>query len=350
MVQIIKLKEYEETTDPIIITTRELEILQNDFQDYIRITTTPLPDPQDKNKAHLTLKARFYVGILGVSPDLTIIINPKAEADFIAMLRYIESRKITIWNKLASNIAKEKNFFNFFIGIFLQETHELLRKKKRQAYGLQRLKSTYPKGKILVSKSIQSRNIFPRKFYCRKFEFSFNNVYNQAIKHALLYIRSIISGDQLNLYKKIMGLLTDVDVSGFNIRVLQKITYNRLTYDYRPIHDYCWLILNDFSVKFEEGREKFFAFILNSWNVYEIFLATVFKRFQSKFQINTYRIDSVVAKINWDVKRDRPDIILSQSGEEKFIIEAKYKTKFQNIDRNQINWYLTQGRKKIPYG
>ena len=60
-----------------MITKEELATIQREFGDYVDIPASPLQDPQNAMMVHLKLRAKSYIGILGVSPDLTIIINPK---------------------------------------------------------------------------------------------------------------------------------------------------------------------------------------------------------------------------------------------------------------------------------
>lgn len=70
---------------------------------------------------NVTIKAKSYIGLLKISPVLQIIIKPKIEADFIAMLKYIDDKKILIWQKLVESIKKEENFIEFFIKSFSEE-------------------------------------------------------------------------------------------------------------------------------------------------------------------------------------------------------------------------------------
>ena len=92
--------------------------------------------------------------------------------------------------------------------------------------------------------------------------------------------------------------------------------------------------------------------MINSWNVYEIFLREIYTLFQSKYIINAYKITDLSDMINWEMKRSRPDLIFKKNGKDIIYIDAKYKIVDSKADYNQIITYLTQSQpgKPLPYG
>jgi len=105
------------------------------------------------------------------------------------------------------------------------------------------------------------------------------------------------------------------------------------------------MILEDFTIKFEYGKQKFYSFILNSWNVYERFLRSIFQTFQQKFNVNFYEIPNLSYEVDWD-KRVEPDIVLWYEEDEPIIIDAKYKEEFKDEDFYQMSHYLGLSKAK----
>ncbi|GAI60204.1 unnamed protein product, partial [marine sediment metagenome] len=230
--------------------------------------------------------------------------------------------------------------------------YELLISFHKKGYFLKKEKLRQPKGKILVTDTIKSFK--PNEFliFCQNFEFSLNIPHNQLIKYTLHYIKDVISLKNYNLYYKSLQFLKMVDLVKWHPSEIGKITYDQLTLKYKPVHELCLLILEDFSLKFEKGRERFFSFVINSWNVYEIFLREIYILFQSKYIVNAYKITDLSDMIDWEMKRSRPDLIFKKKGKNIIYIDAKYKIVDSKADYNQIITYLTQSQpgKALPYG
>ncbi|MHA1684715.1 MAG: 5-methylcytosine restriction system specificity protein McrC, partial [Promethearchaeota archaeon] len=212
---------------------------------------------------------------------------------------------------------------------------------------------TFPRGRILIKETIINQIKRQIGIICELNLLDKNNPYNQVIKFTLNRIKPLISIDEKTLsrrnyllYKKLSNILDEIEPGSWNSHQIEKLDYNRLNNAYKPIHDFCRLILDDFSIKFEKGTDSFFAFVINSWNIYEVFLREVFKEFLgSKYRVKSYKIDNNLSdEVNWDEKL-QPDLILipisSTNEKETLFIDAKYKKKYNISDFRQMNHYLT---------
>ena len=237
--QIIQLEEYEEKK--VIITKEEWEYLDNKCKYY---TFSYIKDISH-DKLEISIKARFYIGLIRICSSLELIIRPKIKAaNFIAMLEYVDNKRIKTWNKLVRSIKKKQNFIDFFIELFLKEVHELLIFERKRGYNLIIQNCSNPKGKILISSTIKSRKFVSNKICCQFFNFSLNTPYNQIIKYTLNYIKKIISTENFSLYRQNLAILKNVDYVKWNTKEIEHLTYNRLNYKYNTIHDFCRLILD----------------------------------------------------------------------------------------------------------
>jgi len=344
-IKLILLKEYEKKT--IIVSKAEWEFFNKKSKYYTCSDITDVPP----NEKKISIQARFYIGLIRICPTLELIIRPKIKAaNFITMLEYVDKKRIKTWKKFVENIEREPNFIDFFIGLFLREVYELLMIERKRGYNLIIENRNRPKGKILIDNTIKSRGLFSNQISCQYFILSLDTPHNQIIKYTLNYIRKLISIENFNLYRQNLAILKNVGYLKWNTNDIEHLTYDRLTHNYKPIHDFCRLILDDFSLKFDKGQERFFAFVINSWNVFEIFLREIYKRFLTEFVVDAYKIGGLTDDIDWDAKDARPDIILKQNDEDKIYIDAKYKTEKITNDYYQLNYYLTQLSKKLPYG
>ncbi|MFW9876397.1 MAG: McrC family protein [Candidatus Thorarchaeota archaeon] len=344
-IKLIPLEEYEEKI--ILVTREEWEYFDKNSKFYFCSDIRDIPP----NKKEISIQARFYIGLIRICPTIELIIKPKIKAaNFIAMLEYVDKKRINTWKQFIENIEREPNFIDFFIGLFLKEVHELLSLERKRGYNLMIENRNSPKGKILMSNTFKSGGPLNNQISCQYFVLSLNTPHNQIIKYTLNYIRRLISNENFSIYRQNLAILKNVDYLKWNSTDIEHVTYNRLTYNYKPIHDFCRLILDDFSLKFEEGKEKFFAFVINSWNVYEIFLREIYKKFQSDFRVDAYKIGGLTDDTDWDEKDARPDIVLKKGEEDKIYIDAKYKMEKKDNDYYQMNYYLTQSPKKLPYG
>ena len=107
------------------------------------------------------------------------------------------------------------------------------------------------------------------------------------------------------------------------------------------------MILDDIFLDFKRGEEDFFAFVLNTWNVYETFLHEIFLRYQER-DLDFSTPPSLNSISDGSTKYLRPDIVLLKNNLPFTIIDAKYKFKLDQSDENQIIRYI--GRYNINTG
>lgn len=305
------------------------------------------------------VKMKYFIGIVSISPTLKFVISPKIDnANFLSMLEYIDPSKIKVWEDLVSGLDKEQNYIELFISKFLNQTEQLLKKSLIRGYDLQIVNSQSVKGKILFKTNFRNLYLNNFKHYCLIHEYNANTIHNQLIKRTLMFIRRIVPQGDRKLYKKLLLMLEGVENKIISNQQIHRMSYNRLTYNYKPVHDICYLILNDFSFNFKSGESHFFSFVINSWNIFELFLRNIYFRFQQKWNVNPYNIDHISDDTDWENKVNlRPDIILESLSDVGVMIDAKYKfvsgTHVQS-DYFQIITYLTQylhhNNETIQYG
>lgn len=332
-----RVLETIETRDSVVeLTLDEYNVIKGQYAKYFEVSRA--------YSSQVTITPKSYIGVFHVASGLTVVVKPKIDfADFIGMLRYVDSRRVVVWKKLVSGIQKSDNFIDFFISRFVEDVFTLLLQKRRQAFEKKEVLTSRIRGKILVSRSVSRVQRCEPELYCQVHDFSLNNLHNQVIRCAMEYIRPVVPDKAVSTYHTILHVLKDVDAIHKREIEFDRIPYDRFTDAYKHVHEFCRLILNDFSLEFVAGRETFYAFALNSWNVYEVFLREIFKRFQKVYDIDAYKISEINEDIDWtNKKQNRPDIIASKDGDVRFLMDAKYKKGERDSDYHQMVTYLVQ--------
>ena len=346
----LQLFEYDERD--VELTVEEKIQMETTFKKYINSSFKQEINPETQHY-HGKIQSKFYIGILHISQRLDIIIKPKIHfADFITMLTYVDTKRVRVWHELAENIERVPNFIYYFLKIFLEDTYILLLKCCHYGYQRNSIVEKVPRGKIQIISTISQQYQIPPRFICQVHEFSSNIIENQIIRWTLEYITPLISGDLLPIYRNLLNLLKEVELKKIFIQDIDRLHYTKLTQPYHTIHDFCRLILQDFSLDFNQGNEHCYAFVLNSWNVYEKFLFAILNQFQNKYHVDAYKIKDINEEIDWDQKFNsfnRPDMILSDHEEKpRIIIDAKYKFESGRTDKLQIKEYI--GERSLQLG
>lgn len=305
---------------------------------------------EDQPEYLIEITTTYYIGLIKIDDYLRIVISPKiSHANFIAMLKYIEPERVDSWKLLFEGIEKEDNFIDLFIKHFLESVSDLLESNYRKGYSLYQEDRIAPKGRINFRNSIKNLNKYPHRLNCKYFKFNLDTPHNQIIKYTLSYIKAVISPNLFKKYQNLLRKLNTVQFRKWTVFEIRNLHYSRLDVQYRPIHQMCIMILDDFSLLFSDGISCFFTFLINSWNIFERFLLKIFEMFQSEYQVDSYNLDEIAGTYDKDIYRERPDIILSKDNSPKIIIDAKYKFFTNNRkDKHQLNWYL--GRFNLQIG
>ena len=109
-IKLIPIEEYEEKI--IIVTREEWEYFDKRSKYYSCSDIRDIPP----DKKEISIQAKFYIGLIRICSTLELIIKPKIKAaNFIAMLEYVDKKRINTWKRFVENIEREPNFIDFFI-------------------------------------------------------------------------------------------------------------------------------------------------------------------------------------------------------------------------------------------
>lgn len=309
-----------------------------EFKDYFDLPESqPVGDPP----LRVAVRATSYIGVVGLSPTLTLIVNPKiSSSEFFAMLQVADTKRARVWRSVAEHVGRDVGMVDFLVTMFLTRACELLERQVRRAYAPEITRGSSPRGRVLVGKTLREARPPALHFTCRYHAYSPNNPHNQVIRYTLERVRPIIPRDTRRAARKLDRLLEGVSSLPWTPAEVRRLPYDRLTKDYETVHTLCRFLLERFAFRFAEDTHQFLSFLMNSWDVFEQFLRVVFTRYQSSYHVDAYVVRESSATFNWAQKTTRPDLIFSDGAGPRFVVDAKYKSHPTPGDFNQLYRYV----------
>lgn len=257
------------------------------------------------------IKPKNYCGFLSLQNKDYFIVPKIALKDeenlniFIYMLIY--AYDIKVFNE---SISSSKNIkfkcLDIFIRYFSNTLIEELKKGVYKSYTSKEESSKVLKGKYLFEKNFS--NFFNQNICCEFDEFTINNQLNRFFLYAIKTFMKYTNYQNLH---KCELILDDVDSIHIDINRLN-IEFNRLNNRFKKSFDIAILILNRLSPLVNNSNEKSFSFLFDMSEVFEKFIARLYKNIDSSSI-------SQVQKIYGNLLL-KPDIIFQNK-----IIDTKYK-------------------------
>ena len=303
------------------------------------------------------IRAKSYVGVLSVK-EYVIQILPKlyrsevvgaerveeAVRNLLFMLSY--TKRFKIREVGVSALAKVKtDLYEVIVYLFAKNLGDLLKRNFRRDYEKWEERLKYVKGKVLVEKQV--RRLTHEKIYCSYYELSENNWLNKVLKYTC-HLLSQKTRNERNwrMLQEILGILGSVDLVPVSVEDIERVRLNRLNEEYQPLLDLCKLFLENMSLELQGSRFKTFSLIFDMNTLFEEFIGEVIRRNKNEVMKNTDFIGCNVRlqmEKRWLVEEPKafsliPDIILTENGNTRLIIDTKYKL----LDRRRKHYGVSQ--------
>lgn len=315
-----------------------------DFELLFNITYT---DKKDKKRflfsylARDKIKANSIVGSVSLKNGLTIEILPKfanGELSETLKKRYRE----TLLNII--RVSKENNFIvtqsqsnkvsmsempliNYIIELFSSSLLFTLRQGLYQTYAKEINNTSFIKGNILISKTIQNNFVDKSKMYCSHIKHSSNNLLMSVFKtlsKLLMQDDNLSYKTKQNLHE-IYILLDNVDLIDLREQDFKKVVFNRLNDKYEVLFSQAKFIFNKympFSSKI--NATPFWSILFSMDYLFEKFIAYLFQRSNIVFQ------EQNLIKCFKNEQKDmfvsiKPDFIIESTNNLVSVVDAKWK-------------------------
>jgi len=362
----IEISEYEDFPAPIEISIKNLDNFYSEFKDKFEITPTfefykniKKKIKEDhryngkNNKFKLNLKSRYYIGIIKLPNNKTVIIKPKISNDvkFLHMFEYVDPQYAKIFFDITQKITPESNFLTLLIERFISLAERLLRRTLVKNYTPVLSRSNKIRGKLCQRDTIKNPIFLKGKVVCVFDDFVPDILENQIVKFALFQLKFIAGQKYQARIHNLLIKMGDISLKQIKIEDIDKIKYNHLNIHYKNVHNYCRMIIGRFSFGFELGKHEWFSMLLNSWDIYERFLRKIMEKYLKEKLGPDLSIEKKGIKPKpWDKNKLFPDIIIRKDDEVLLLCDAKYKLEYEIKDIYQAAYYIRLFSKRNEKG
>jgi 5-methylcytosine-specific restriction enzyme subunit McrC len=333
--KIIELTEYK--TKLIPRHDEIIDLIQNKYNKQIELNIK-----RTKKGDQIALTSLGWVGFIPLNSNFAIKINPKVSIqNLFAMLNYVFDLKSFYF---LDGIAQSESLTDFCDRLVVSLTEKIINRRKKGLYATyfnEETQLTTIKGKINLKKTIQ-------KPYNIKLNCQYQNRTNDIEENQILLWTlncltrcKIFNNDRHSLIRKAYhGLQHSITLKPFKPQECINRQYNRLNQDYKIMHLICFFFLQHISPTHHQGEENTLPFLVNMAQLYEKFVAQWLKTHLPAYL--KLKIHEEI-RINEDLKFNIDLVIYDQeTGKSCYILDTKYKTKFNPTDFHQIVSYTTQ--------
>lgn len=329
-----------------------LQKIQNRLQKINKISGVTIFEPTWK-----TVKARNYVGVVNVGKT-TIQILPKlyksvdendrveeATRNLLFMLSF--TKRLKLKETGLSRLKKEQsNLYECIIYLFAKNLLETLKKNYRRDYERREEDLKFVRGKVLVSRQI--RRPVHDKILCSYHELSEDILLNRILKYTCHLLASRVkSRGNWVLLQNILSIYDSVTLSPVRLSDFEKIRFNRLNEDYEPFISLARLFLENMSLELQSSQFRTFSLLFDMNVLFEEFIGEFLRRYRNEILGDTeFSSCQIHLQTNrrWLVEEPRsfrliPDIVFSENGKVRLIIDTKYKI----LDSSKPHFGVSQG-------
>lgn len=283
------------------------------------------------------IQLRNYVGLVELPDGYQIEILPKIRVDgdadeermvFLRMLRYLGTDVSFKTLDNAHLRSGKAPLFEVFIGMFVAEASDLVRRGLRSAYVEVHSQESFVRGKIDFAKQAKANPAHAERLNLVFDDYLVDRAENRLVKTTLLYLRGATrSGENL---RGILKLLPSFDGVGLSHNVdadLARCANNRTTVDYRNLIAWCRVFLKHQSFTMFRGSSVTSALLFPMETVFEEYVGKKLRR----AALETGRLESVELQAHgkwlFDNQRVqlRPDILCECNNGRRVVLDTKWK-------------------------
>ena len=243
------------------------------WQHYGHLVEVEFPSPKSADQWQLT--AQGWVGMLPVTRDLTLVLQPKVTiANLLRMVEIaFDLRALQIFAGTV-DAATVLDLYERLALLLAQRVLARCRRGLYRPYQVQRAALPYLRGRLQVAEL--SRQPLQQGLPCHYQEQRVDVVDNQILAWTL---HTILGGDfcreqtRATLRQALRGLQSAITLQPFTTRDCRHRDYNRLNEDYAPLHALCAFFLETSGPSHLPGETTSVPFVVNMARLYEQFVA-----------------------------------------------------------------------------
>jgi 5-methylcytosine-specific restriction enzyme subunit McrC len=316
----LRLGEHE-SLETNQITPEQAQLLAQKFGRYLTVQPTW--------GGGCVLRAHQYVGVIALD-GLRILIRPKVPLDnLFYMLTY--AYELPQFRQEEADLAVAEDLFEFIVDIFVQQVDKLIRKGIHRAYVDREENDRFLRGRLLVAEHLRHNHIVQDQFYQQRNEYTEDVLENQILRHTLwLLSRQHYRQETLrHRVRRTHSAFATVLPVAVTPGDCDRVHYTRLNERYRSRINLARLLLQHLSLEGQEGSQRFFAFLFDMNQVFELFVAQYLKERLASHPSLSVDIQPTIWLDTHQKERGRPDLILRHNRQRILVMDTKYK-KFSN--------------------
>lgn len=358
----LELFEWEKGSKKASFSESELRVLKKFNDHIIRVEKT--------NAITVTYGKIFtysFVGIIQIgkkrieilpklyNPELDHSINRLPEAEKGKKIRTARKNLFSLlsisglirsYKSKISQSGKEKDFYEFFISLFLTDLETIMGPSLHHEYIYQNDDINHIKGKLNFQEQIVKLPSERHTFSCSFDEFSVDNPLNRLIKAALLKIQRI-SKDVGNKKRSFnfYSLMHEVEDEVIFPSYMIKLHFNRLNEKFKGLVEFSFMILFGSTYSAEEGSHQYYALVFDMNLVFERYITKLLRNSLQEYTFDYQHVLHLASEYQSTVnycrnkKRVIPDIIVKENGNQIAIIDTKYKPDLTNGFISNADFY-----------
>lgn len=272
-----------------------------------------------------------YVGVIQIG-GLTIEILPKADNSenpdkkrtwrdvLLSMLKVC--KHIQVDNVSETNLSKKYNsILEVYFEMYLNEIESLIKQGLIKKYRRVQSNQNALKGKLIFSQNIQKNLIHKERFYCEHQVYDKDHLIHQILFRGLLILKDLINNNLHDKLNRVLFEFQDYQEIMINKNHFEKLINNRKKAPYSKALDIAKMIILNYSPNLNSGKDNMLTLLFDMNKLWEEYIYRILQKHKPKeYQISYQNSDRF-----WNNKTIRPDIVITNEKNEKFVIDTKWK-------------------------
>lgn len=272
-----------------------------------------------------------YVGVIQIG-GLTIEILPKADNSenpdkkrtwrdvLLSMLKVC--KHIQVDNVSETNLSKKYNsILEVYFEMYLNEIESLTKQGLIKKYRRVQSNQNALKGKLIFSQNIQKNLIHKERFYCEHQVYDKDHLIHQILFRGLLILKDLINNSLQDKLNRVLFEFQDYQEIMINKNHFEKLLNDRKTAPYSKALDIAKMIILNYSPNLNSGKDNMLTLLFDMNKLWEEYIYRILQKHKPKeYQISYQNSDRF-----WNNKTIRPDIVITNEKNEKFVIDTKWK-------------------------
>lgn len=317
----ITLTEY--TDREVHLATEDQAIFLADTRGRISVKPTIVPGT-------VVLNPQQYVGVVRLPSGLTLDLLPKVNLfNVMWMIAEVERLERINFERLEREvtISTFDDILEPIATAFVEQVEHLVDRGLYRAYIEEEDNLTAIRGRIDFREDLNRNVILRHRTYCRFTEYSWDVPENQVIRQVVRKLArwgfsSRLTGRLVSLDRQ----MEDISLTQMSAADITRFHYSRQSDHYRPIHRFCHLFLDGFSLSEGMGDSPFDGFLMDMNTLFEQFVAIKLQQAltnqHSSMRLNRQHSSPLFHDHTITI---RPDLLLENAGAVTLAADTKYK-------------------------